>query len=181
MSRRRDRRSECSAAALTARGLGLAALVVVLDQLTKWWIVERVMQPPRIIPVTAHFNLVMGWNRGISFGLFNTGSALNDWLLPVLAIAIVIGLGVWLRKAERALVAWAIGLVIGGAIGNVIDRLRYGAVADFLDLHVAGWHWPAFNVADTAISVGAALLVFDALFARPESHKISGTAGDPSE
>ena len=149
-------------------GLGLAAAVVALDQITKWWIVERVMQPPRTIPVTSYFNLVMGWNRGVSFGLFNTDSPINVWLLPLVAIVIIIGLVVWLSRTDRFLVSTAIGLVIGGAVGNLIDRLRFGAVADFLDFHVAGFHWPAFNVADTGITVGAAVLVLESLFGPAE-------------
>jgi signal peptidase II len=150
------------------QGLGLAAGVIAFDQVTKWWIVERVMQPPRTIPVTSYFNLVMGWNRGVSFGLFNTDSAINIWFLPLVAIVIVIGLVVWLSRTDRFLVAVAIALVIGGAVGNLIDRLRFGAVADFLDLHVAGYHWPAFNVADSGITVGAVVLVLESLFGPPE-------------
>ncbi len=152
------------------RGLAVAGLVVVLDQLSKWWVLGVVMQPPRIITVAPFFNLVLGWNRGISFGLFDSDSPLNVWLLPVVAVAIIIALLLWLRRARGLMVATAIGMVIGGAAGNVIDRLRFGAVADFLDFHVAGHHWPAFNLADAAITVGAALLILDSLFARPERH-----------
>jgi signal peptidase II len=86
----------------------------------------------------------------------------------VLAAAIVIGLLFWLRRATQPLVVGGIGLVIGGAIGNVIDRLRFGAVVDFLDFHVAGWHWPAFNVADAAICVGVGLILIDSLLGRRE-------------
>ncbi|MCG8509325.1 MAG: signal peptidase II [Rhodospirillales bacterium] len=153
------------------KGLGLAVLAFGLDQATKWWIVERVMQPPRFIEITPFFNLVMGWNRGISFGLFNNDSPYNAWVLTTIAAVIVVVLLVWLRRAERGVIAAGIGLVIGGAIGNAVDRMRFGAVADFLDFHVAGFHWPAFNVADSAIFIGAALLVFDALFGQPEKHK----------
>lgn len=154
-------------------GLSLAAAIVALDQLSKWWIVERAMQPPRVIPVTPFFNLVMGWNRGVSFGMFNSETAVA-WVFIALALAIVVFLGLWLRKAERALVAAALGLVIGGAIGNVIDRARFGAVADFLDFHALGRHWPAFNVADAAISLGAAFLLLDALFDGSRSPKNKG-------
>ena len=150
------------------QGLGLAAAVMAFDQVTKWWIVERVMQPPRTIPVTSYFNLVMGWNRGVSFGLFNTDSTINVWFLPLVAIVIIIGLVVWLSRTDRFLAAAAIGLVIGGAVGNLIDRLRFGAVADFLDFHVAGFHWPAFNVADSGITVGAVILVLESLFGPAE-------------
>ena len=155
-------------------GLMMAALVIMLDQLSKWWILEAVMQPPRIIPITPFFNLVLGWNRGISFGLFDSESAVNTWLLPLIAMVITAALLVWLRRAEGIIVATAIGMVIGGAVGNVVDRLRFGAVADFLDLHAAGYHWPAFNLADAGITVGAVLLILDSLFGRPEKHKMKG-------
>jgi len=153
-------------------GLLLAVGVVVLDQLTKWWIVFSVMQPPRVIPVTPFFNLVMGWNRGVSFGLFNSDSPLNDWLLPLVALVIVAFLLVWLVRSESLLMALALGSVIGGAIGNVIDRFHFGAVADFLDLHMAGYHFPAFNVADAGISIGAIFLVVDSLFRDPDTNKL---------
>jgi signal peptidase II len=145
-------------------GLLVALPVVVLDQLTKWWILAEVMDPPKTIAVTGFFNLVLVWNRGISFGLFDSDSAWGPILLTALALAIAAGLVVWLRRAESRLAAAAIGLVLGGAIGNVIDRVRFGAVVDFLDFHAAGYHWPAFNVADSAISVGVGLLLYDGLF-----------------
>lgn len=156
-------------------GLGLAAVVMTLDQATKWWIVEVVMQPPRVIPVTPFFNLVMGWNRGVSFGLFGGDEGLNSWILALIALAIVVMLVLWLRQAENLWTSAAIGLIIGGALGNVIDRLRTGAVADFLDFQVAGYHWPAFNVADTAITIGAATLILDSLFRTPERPKNEAT------
>ena len=154
-------------------GLAAAALVLGLDQGTKWWILEVVMQPPRVIPLTAFFNLVLGWNRGVSFGLFNSDSALNLWLLPFVALAIVVALLIWLSRVDGLLLGYAIGMVIGGAIGNVVDRLfrDQRAVADFLDLHLAGYHWPAFNLADTGITVGAVILIIDSLFMKPEKPK----------
>jgi signal peptidase II len=140
-----------------------AALIVILDQVTKWWILERVMQPPRIVPVLPFLDIVLVWNRGITFGLFNTGGSAQPFVFTALAIVIVAVLLLWLRRVEPWWVAAAIGGVLGGAIGNVADRLRHGAVVDFIDVHVAGWHWPAFNVADSAICVAVALLAFDAL------------------
>lgn len=152
-------------------GLGVALIVFGFDQATKWWIVDTVMQPPQTIPVTSFFNLVMGWNRGVSFGMFNHDSAINAWLFTGLALVIVVVLLVWLNKADRRLIGFAIGLIIGGALGNALDRLRFGAVADFLDFHIGGYHWPAFNVADSGITIGAALLLADALFSRSEKPK----------
>lgn len=162
-------------------GLILAAVLIVLDQISKWWIVERVMRPegvldtpfysPVRISVLPVFDLVMAWNRGVSFGIFNNDGRWNVLALSVLSVAISIGLVAWMRKAESLLVRLALGGIIGGALGNVIDRVRWGAVADFLDVHVMGYHWPAFNLADSAITVGAVLLVLDALFNKSSSTK----------
>ena len=160
------------------RGLIVAAVVLAVDQATKWWIVFKVMQPPTVIPVTPFFNIVIGWNRGVSFGMFNSDSGLNEWILPLVALVIVAVLAVWLIRAEKPVIALALGSVIGGALGNVIDRFHYGAVADFLDLYIAGYHWPAFNFADTGISIGAVILVVDSLFGGDDKNKLkeSGTA-----
>src|SRR5690606_1168418 len=120
-----------------ARALPLAALVVLLDQLTKWWILG-VMDPPRQIELTPFFNLVLAWNRGVSFSLFHSGAAYAPYILSAVALAVVAGLLWWLGRQERLLPVLAIGLVIGGALGNVIDRLNFGAVVDFLDFHAGG-------------------------------------------
>lgn len=151
---------------MTRKGLALALAIVVLDQASKWWILTSVMRPPRVIEVTPFFNLVMGWNRGISFGLLNSDSPVNAWLLPLVVVAVTAALLVWLWRAERPWLTAGLGGVVGGAIGNLIDRLRFGAVADFLDFHAFGWHWPAFNVADGAITVGAAIILLESLFTR---------------
>ena len=137
--------------------------VLLLDQLSKWWIVDIVMRPPRVIEITGFFNLVLGWNTGISFGLFDSDSPLNVWGLSAIALIIVVCLTYWLTIVDRRIIAMGLGFIIGGALGNVVDRLRIGAVIDFLDFHVMGWHWPAFNVADTGITVGAAILIADSL------------------
>lgn len=152
-------------------GLAIAIAIIIADQVTKWWIVFDVMNPPRVIPVWPSFNLVMGWNRGVSFGMFDSDSPLNQWILIALALAVVTVLVIWMGRVENRLMALAIGSIIGGALGNVVDRLHYGAVADFLDFHIAGYHWPAFNVADAGITVGAVILVLDSLFAGPERDK----------
>ncbi|MGB0669979.1 MAG: signal peptidase II [Rhodospirillales bacterium] len=158
-----------------ARGMTIAGVILVLDQLTKRWILESVMNPPQVVEVTGFFNLVLTWNRGISFGLFNNDSSYNALALSALAAVIVAVLTVWLWRADRWHIVVAIGSIIGGAIGNVIDRFRFGAVVDFLDVHLMGLHWPAFNVADAAISLGAVALVFDALFQKPEKPKTKGS------
>jgi signal peptidase II len=164
---------------LLPKGLAIAALVVVLDQLSKWWILERIMLPPRVIEITSVFNLVLTWNRGVSFGMFNTDSPFSVWVLPLVAVAIVVMLVAWLTRADRQLLAFALGSVIGGAIGNLIDRFRFGAVADFLDVHAFGYHWPAFNVADSAITIGVGVLMFDSVFGTAEHRrKESGLGGE---
>ncbi len=144
-------------------GLTIAAIVIVFDQLTKWLVLRGLDLASAPIIVTPFFNLVLVWNRGVSFGIFNSSGELAPWILSGIALAVVIGLAIWLRRVDHWSTALGLGLVIGGAIGNVIDRLRFGAVVDFLDLHVAGYHWPAFNVADAAICVGAVVLLADGL------------------
>ena len=152
-------------------GLSVGATVVVLDQLTKWLIRDVVLDTARYIEVTGFFNIVEVWNRGVSFGLFASDSPWTPYLLSALAIAISIVLIVWLRKAETTFLALALGFVIGGAIGNVFDRFIWGRVYDFLDFHAAGYHWPAFNVADAAISVGVALVLLDGFIAKREDER----------
>jgi signal peptidase II len=115
--------------------------------------------------VTGFFNLVLVWNPGVSFGIFRSGGEAGRWLLVVLAIAIAVILVFWLRRERRLWPRLAIWLILAGALGNVADRIRFGAVVDFLDFHAFGYHWPAFNVADSAIVVGAVILVLDSLFA----------------
>lgn len=154
---------------LTTIGLVLATVIALTDQISKWWILDVVMQPvPRVIEVTPFFNLVMAWNTGVSFGTFGSDSPVMPFVLSGLAAAIVLGLVWWLLKAENRFQAFGLGLVIGGAIGNIIDRFRFGAVADFLDFHIGGWHFWAFNVADASISTGVLLLLLDGLFINRE-------------
>ena len=147
-------------------GLGVAALVAALDQLVKWYVVTELMTPPRLIVLTDWLNLVMTWNHGISFGLFS-GEAM-PYVLILGALAVVGLLLVWMSRDPRPAAAVCLGLVIGGALGNIIDRIRLGAVADFIDVHAGTLHWPAFNVADSAISVGVVLILIDGLFGRSE-------------
>jgi signal peptidase II len=148
-------------------GLAIALVVFVLDQASKWWLLEVVGMPfRRHVEVTPFFNLVMVWNRGVSFGMLYSYEAYMPYALSALAVAISAGLLAWLARTDRRLNAVAIGMIVGGAIGNVVDRLRFGAVADFFDVHVAGWHWPAFNVADSGITVGVAIILLDGLFGR---------------
>ena len=158
------------------QGLIVAAVAIAADQLTKWWIVGVVMQPPRVITITPFFDLVMGWNRGISFGLFSEHAEWNRWVLPAVAAIIVAVLLTWLWRETERYTALALGAIVGGALGNLIDRFVHdGAVADFIQVHAGPYYWPAFNLADSAISVGAAMLVWHALFARSEKTKSDPT------
>jgi signal peptidase II len=152
-------------------GLILAAAVVLADQAVKWLVLDFFLTRADPVEVTSFFNLVLAWNRGISFSLFHSEEAYAPFALAALALAISIGLAIWLRRIDHRWPATGVGLVIGGAIGNVIDRLRFGAVVDFLDLHWAGYHWPAFNLADSAITLGVLFLITDGLFRRPEGSK----------
>jgi signal peptidase II len=152
-------------------GLILAAAVVLADQAVKWLVLEFFTTRADPVEVTSFFNLVLAWNRGVSFSLFHSEEAYAPFALAALALAISAGLAVWLARIDHRWPATGVGLVIGGAIGNVIDRLRFGAVVDFLDFHWAGYHWPAFNLADSAITLGVVVLITDGLFRRPEGSK----------
>ncbi len=150
-------------------GLAAALTVLALDQTSKAIVLALLIEP---ITVTEFFNVVLVWNRGVSFGMLGGLGAAAPWLLIGLALAVAGVLMVWLWRETRLLTGLALGMVIGGAIGNAIDRVRFGAVVDFLDFHLSGYHWPAFNVADSAIVVGAGLLILDGLRAgRPATNQ----------
>jgi signal peptidase II len=152
-------------------GLFLAILVLLLDQVTKLAILEWVKPPAAGVSITGFLAIVLVWNRGMSFGLFNTGDPLVPWILGALAVAVAIGLVWWLARAQRRLVILGLGLVLGGAVGNLVDRFVYGAVVDFVLLHAGDWRWPAFNLADSAITLGVIALLWDSLFGAQESRK----------
>ena len=162
-------------------GLALAAIILILDQISKWWVIEKVMRPegvtetpfysPQAIEILPFLHLVMAWNRGVSFGIFNNDGPWNALLLSILALVISACLIYWMRKADGLWMKLSLGLIVGGALGNVIDRVRFGAVADFVFFHVGSFEWPAFNLADSAISVGAVLLLAQSLFGGRVSHK----------
>jgi signal peptidase II len=158
---------------LNPRDLGLACAAVSLafDQGSKLVLLYGLhfieMAPGDRIPVLPFFDLVMVWNPGISYGLLPAHGVVGTAVLAVFSLAAVAGLGWWLWQAGRGLLAAALGLVIGGAIGNLIDRLIYGKVADFFHFYVRGYDWYVFNVADCAITLGVAALLYDALL-RPD-------------
>lgn len=149
--------------------VAIGLVVITLDQLSKWQVVR--LMPAEVVEVTGFFNLVLLCNTGISFGLWPGESAAKPWILSAFAVAVVIGLLIWVRRKDSLLLTAGCGLVVGGALGNVVDRLRLGCVIDFIDVHAAGWHWPAFNLADSAITVGVALLLVHGLFFEPTQGK----------
>lgn len=157
----------------------LAALVVfAADQASKLWVVNGLDLPARItIPVLPVFSLTWVENRGITFGLLNGFGALGPILLTVVALAVVAALGVWLWRADRRLVAVALGAIAGGAVGNVLDRLRLGYVVDFLHAHAWGWSWYVFNVADAAIVCGVGALVLDGMLPRRPKERLADPRG----
>jgi signal peptidase II len=144
--------------------LGLSALVIVFDQATKFWIVSA-LERGRSIELAAFLNLVLVYNPGAAFSFLSDAGGWQRWFFVAFALAVSGWLTFLIRRhAAERLLPLAATLILGGALGNVIDRIRFGAVVDFIDVHAAGWHWPAFNVADSAISVGVALLVWQQLF-----------------
>lgn len=153
------------------RWLGLSAAVVAIDQLTKYVAVAE-LAAKGAVEVTPFFNLVLVYNRGAAFSfLAGAGGWQREFFIAIALIASVWIIWLLRRHPRQTLFCAALALVLGGAIGNVIDRVVLGAVVDFLDFHVAGWHWPAFNVADTAISCGAVLLIWDGL--RPQPSEVA--------
>lgn len=166
----------------------IAFIGLVADQLSKAYIlyglklardydgVLPVVQPfNQSIEITSFFNIVLVWNFGVSFGMFNdgVGSATQTLLLSIMTLTITGVIVYMLKTAQNKVAALAYSLVIGGALGNLIDRWLYGAVVDFLDFHAAGWHWPAFNVADSLIFIGVLLLVFEGFFVKGIKHEDS--------
>jgi signal peptidase II len=148
-----------------ARWLAVSAVVVVLDLASKAW-VGRVFAPGETREVTSFFNMVLMYNTGAAFSFLANAGGWQRWFFTAITIVIsaVIVYVLSRKKSDRA-VALALALVLGGALGNLYDRLTLGHVVDFIQLHAAGYYWPAFNVADSAISVGVAILIWDSLTA----------------
>ena len=152
------------------RCLGLAALVLAIDQFHKWWMLNVYMITDRSpVPVSPFLDLVMVWNRGVSYGLFQQNSETGRIALILLSSAAIVLLGIWMMRSGSRFVSTALALVAGGAAGNVVDRLNFGAVADFFSLHAFGFNWYVFNLADTAIVAGVAGLIYESLFTRHKS------------
>ncbi|WP_108653051.1 signal peptidase II [Dongshaea marina] len=148
------------------RWLWLAALVLILDQLTKYWVSISIPYGFQGIELTPFLNLVYVFNPGAAFSFLADESGWQRWLFTGFAIVIAIVLSVWLKRlpAKSRWLGIAIALIIGGALGNVIDRIHLGHVIDFIDFHLGGSHYPAFNLADSGICVGAVMLVLESIF-----------------
>jgi signal peptidase II len=157
--------------------LVLAALVIVADQAAKYWILAVLgLQEGQTIEIIGPLRLTGVWNRGVSFGLLRADHDLVRWGFVAFSCIVAIVLATWARKAERPLFATALGFLMGGAIGNAIDRVRFGAVTDFVDVSQLHFPW-VFNVADAAINVGIACLLLDMLL-QDRNDKASRPAGD---
>ena len=166
--------------------LSISLAIIILDQVSKWAVMEKIMRPkstgesghglidwyqspPDIVPfsyteITSFFNLVMAWNTGVSFSMFSNQGEYMPYILIGVAMLITIAFTAWLWNAQNHLQGVSYALIIGGALGNILDRSRFGAVIDFLDFHVFGYHWPAFNVADMSVVIGICLLIIVSLF-----------------
>lgn len=186
--RTRERVLKKEKAFLLQRLFWISSIVGILlfDQLTKWYVTEHFVRPglsagqglgfvdwyfytPNRLPfygeqITSNFNLVMAWNPGVSFSMFSDYGGITPYILVGVALIIVGVFSKWMWHAQTNFHGLCYALVIGGALGNVIDRLRFHAVIDFLDFHLYGYHWPAFNVADMSIVVGIVLLIIVSLF-----------------
>jgi signal peptidase II len=149
---------------LSSLGLSLAGLSFVADQLFKWWMLHvfdiAVAQP---IVVTPFFSLVLAWNQGVSYGWFAQSGNLGQIVLIAVSLLASAFLWIWLARTAAPLTASGLGLIIGGALGNVIDRIIYGAVADFFLFHAFGFSWYVFNIADIAIVAGVLALIYESV------------------
>lgn len=145
-------------------GAIVAIVTLVLDQASKLWLLFvfdlPLREPVRLLPFV---DLVVVWNRGVSYGMFQQSTDVGRWLLVVFSIVAAVGLSVWMARVQTRLLAISLALIVGGAIGNAIDRAAYGAVFDFVHLHAGTWSWYVFNVADAAIVAGVAGLLYDSL------------------
>ena len=160
-------------------GIACAIGAMLADQASKWYLVERVFRPdgvsetpffsPVVIDILPVFDLRLSWNQGISFSLFSSDA--SRWPLLVVTSLITAFLIAWLWRTPRPWLQVGLGLIVGGALGNIIDRASIGAVADFLHFFWQDWHFPTFNIADSCITVGATIVLLDALFERPHDGK----------
>lgn len=161
---------------MLGRGLAAAAVVAVVDQISKAMVLgffgESGCAAHRVV-VSPFLDLVLTCNAGVSFGLLNR-TGVNSLIFSLAALVIILVLLVWLSRVRATFLAVAIGFIIGGAIGNVSDRVRFGAVIDFLYFHAGTWYWPAFNLADSAICLGVAAMLLDGMLSRRAASQRKG-------
>ena len=174
----------------------IIALLILIDQVTKWWVIERYFRlrsfeatgesidflpwlfslrmekiPSMRAEMTPWFDLVMAWNKGVSFSMFTSESTYVAYILIGVALTLSLVFFYWLMTTNSKMTAFPLVLIVAGALSNVWDRVRFGAVADFLYFHVGSYGWPAFNLADSCIVAGVALLAYDGLFLEPKRKK----------
>lgn len=152
-------------------GLFISMLALVADQISKHFVFRFVLENGSPYDVCDYLNIVSAFNKGVSFSMFDNGGLWGRVILILFALGVIIFLLLWMKDETSRFVRIALGLIIGGALGNVIDRLRMGAVYDFLDFHYGSYHWPAFNVADTLICVGAFFIILHAICHRKKVSK----------
>jgi signal peptidase II len=174
-------------------GLAIICSVILLDQYTKWLVIDALRSPAAVHPgfltwltslnildgheVFSHktlspfLNFVMVWNKGISFGMMDNQSSHAAPALIALSLMIALALAAWLARSAQKTIAVALSLIIGGALGNVVDRVRFDAVEDFIDFHLEQHHWPAFNVADSCIVIGAGILMLISLLDKEDAKR----------
>lgn len=150
---------------LSLAGFVIAVAGFAVDRFHKWWMLHVYDITSRgRVEVTSFFDLVMAWNKGVSYGLFQAETAVGVAILALFAIAVSLGLALWLARVDHKATAVAIGLILGGALGNVYDRISYGAVADFFSFHAFGFYWYIFNIADVWIALGVALIILESVW-----------------
>lgn len=157
-------------------GLSVAVVIVLLDQATKL-MAEAWLAAYRPVPVVPMLNMTLSYNTGAAFSFLHDQSGWQRWLFSGLAVVVSVVLVIWLARLGRAFGWQALGiaLILGGAVGNLIDRLAYGHVIDFIDVYYGTWHWPAFNVADSAITVGAVVLILESFLAARDTSDGTGS------
>lgn len=146
------------------KGLISTLIVLIADQISKHLTLHFFMNHPMPYKVNDLLNYVLAWNRGVSFSMFHSNSPFTPWILVLVSLAICYMIFTWMKNEKNPKIVICFGFILGGALGNISDRVLYNAVIDFIDIHYQTHHWPAFNVADSAICVGACIILFYNVF-----------------
>lgn len=149
------------------KGFMCALIVLLADQIGKAFVLSHFSESPEHVEIAPFFNFVLAWNKGVSFSMLHSDHPAMPWVLVTVALLICAVVTHWLIAEKNPATQVCFGLILGGALGNVVDRIRFGAVVDFLDFHIGAYHWPAFNIADSAICVGAGVILVWNLFFAP--------------